>query len=117
MPFRTKGAVYAIAFAFISSPGHHILDLAWLLTRFQDLYTREGDYQRFTLLNIAYVISSRITCGLLLFDAGLHTAYSQTAAAYMSPMHRVPVSTWPLHAETAEIRSDVHVSALLSHAA
>src|SRR6266852_6010475 len=34
MPFRTKGAVYAVAFAIWSTPTNQILDLAWLLTRF-----------------------------------------------------------------------------------
>ncbi|KAJ7051594.1 hypothetical protein C8F01DRAFT_1237057, partial [Mycena amicta] len=49
LPFRIKGAVFAVAFAIRSAPTFHLLDLSWLLLRFQDRYIREGDYNRFNL--------------------------------------------------------------------
>ncbi|KAF7326285.1 hypothetical protein MKEN_00481700 [Mycena kentingensis (nom. inval.)] len=56
MSFEVKNAAYAVAFAIPSSPGYHLLDLAWLLLCFQDEYIRESDYNRFNLVRDAHIL-------------------------------------------------------------
>ncbi|KAJ7049826.1 hypothetical protein C8F01DRAFT_1264871 [Mycena amicta] len=90
MPFRTKGAVYAIAFAIWSTPTNQILDLAWLLTRFQDMYIRENDYTTFNLVNISYRVCEVGTYGLLLYDDGLAAAYRNAELTSNATLHDIP---------------------------
>nr|GAT44686.1 predicted protein [Mycena chlorophos] len=44
MQFRVRGARYAVAFAILSDPPYHLLDLAWMLCRFQELYITENGH-------------------------------------------------------------------------
>lgn len=110
LPFRIKGAVFAVAFAIRSAPTFHLLDLSWLLLRFQDRYIREGDYNRFNLLNLSYRIGIRGTYGLLIYDSGLQGVYEKLAAEHLSLLHGVPVSSWP---DDVDYPQDINVSKLL----
>ncbi|KAJ7053034.1 hypothetical protein C8F01DRAFT_1168712, partial [Mycena amicta] len=109
-----RRGVYAVAFAFHNAPDIHLLDLAWVLLRFQDLYIRESDYSRFDLVNISYRIGTQATYGLLIYDSGLAAAYDKVAVSFRSPLHGIPVSTWPPGEDNAAIKSDLIIAQLLS---
>ncbi|KAJ7061703.1 hypothetical protein C8F01DRAFT_1369193 [Mycena amicta] len=113
MPFRTKGAVYAIAFAIWSTPTNQILDLALLLTRFQDMYIRENDYTTFNLVNLSYRVCEVGTYGLLLYDNGLAAAYHNAELTSNATLHDFPVSAWPPNANASRIIMDSNIYELL----
>ncbi|KAF7295785.1 hypothetical protein HMN09_01121300 [Mycena chlorophos] len=98
--------------------GDELLDLAWLLTRFQEHYIQRSNAKPFRLRDISYVIGpDSATYGLALYDTGLAKAYKLSKATYISPTHRIPVSTGPFDTiNTNSHPSDAVVAELLTRA-
>ncbi|KAJ7816335.1 hypothetical protein B0H13DRAFT_1474487, partial [Mycena leptocephala] len=108
-----KYAWYAVGFFIPSDTPFQVMDLAFMLLRFQDLHIRDSDYQRFNLILLSYHISIDGTCGLLLYDKNLSHAYRkalhlahQNPAKFKSSHFGHPISTWPPDSESAAVRSD-----------
>ncbi|KAF8180461.1 hypothetical protein K438DRAFT_1536815, partial [Mycena galopus ATCC 62051] len=68
-------ARYAVGFAIHSEAPFHVMDLAYMLLRFQDYHIRDCDYRTFNLISLSYHITSAITYGLLLYDKHLAHAH------------------------------------------
>ncbi|KAJ6625725.1 hypothetical protein B0H10DRAFT_1731519, partial [Mycena sp. CBHHK59/15] len=102
-----KRSKYAVAFFIPSVDGFHIVDLAFLLLRFQDFYIRDCDYHRFDMTSLSYQIEPHGTFGLLLYDQRLRHAYHkakqlarQNPSKFRSAQFGHPVSIWPPDSES-----------------
>ena len=117
-----KYARYAVGFFIPSDTPFQVTDLAFMLLRFQDLYIRDSDYQRFNLISLSYHISIGGTYGLLLYDKNLSHAYRkavhlgrQNPAEFKSSHFGHPISTWPPDSESAAVKTDKNISELMTN--
>ncbi|KAJ6549758.1 hypothetical protein B0H19DRAFT_937834 [Mycena capillaripes] len=123
MPMHApKSARYAVAFFLPSEAPFHIVDLAWMLLRFQDFHIRECDYHRFNLISLAYHIHGGGTYGLLLYDKHLRHAYQKalhlarsTPSRFKSSEFGHPISTWPPNSDSAATRTTQNIKDLMTN--
>ncbi|KAJ7756895.1 hypothetical protein DFH07DRAFT_715647, partial [Mycena maculata] len=75
--YHVPDAAYAIGFHIPSVQQFHVLDLAYVLTRFMDRYIRAGNYNRFNIQSFSFKLDTDGTYGLLLFDRKLRTVFKR----------------------------------------
>jgi hypothetical protein len=115
-------ACYAIAFAIQSEEPFHVVDLAYMLLRFQYYHVRDCDYQTFELISISYHSAPNGTYGLLLYNKNLRHAYRKAVhqvrknpSTNKSSQYGYPISTWPLDVDTPTIRTAPRIAVLMSN--
>lgn len=117
-----KQARYAVGFAIPSQGPFHVVDLAFMLLRFQDFHIRDADYHTFKLISLSYHIAPEGTHGLLLYDKNLCYAYRKALhraredpSVYKSSQYGHPISTWPPELDSPVVRTPEKISVLMSN--
>lgn len=118
-----KSARYAVAFFIHSESPFQIIDLAFMLLRFQDFHIRDCDYQKFELISLSYQLTVGGIWGLLLYDKNLRSAYRKavhrarkTPNKFKSAHFGFPISTWPPELQSPTISTAEKVADLITRA-
>ncbi|TEB18785.1 hypothetical protein FA13DRAFT_1803069 [Coprinellus micaceus] len=69
-------ARYAVAFAIVTESPYSGLALASMLLRFQEMFVREGNYKRFEMVDLCYMLTAESAYGVMFFNKDFDHAYS-----------------------------------------
>ncbi|TEB16187.1 hypothetical protein FA13DRAFT_1804751 [Coprinellus micaceus] len=68
-------ARYAVAFAIVTEAPYSGLALSSMLLRFQEMFVREGNYKRFEMVDLCYMLTPRAAYGVMFFNKDFDHAY------------------------------------------
>lgn len=118
-------ARFAVGFTINTSPGLEVFALAYMLLRFCEQNTRDGDYHLFKIVDLTYHVEAGTVRGMCFFDNLFRAAFSRAVHSSILIMNgffpnaddkKCPFELWftspgtsTHNVPTANIQTDAHI--------